>query len=181
VVTTVRHADSHLHCGARAQEREEPLAMEDSSAAERRRLAHAANPTLALKRAPFAAHALVVVQAPSAAPVCGVRAVPLAAVRAAQTAVKELLVALVEPTVGDKTQFAPPPAAAVATAVDAAGRLFGDKKVAAVPEAEGAVEEETETPTFSMDFLTKLESLLNTSDGLHVTDATLATWLAQYL
>jgi hypothetical protein len=32
-----------------------------------------------------------------------------------------------------------------------------------------------------LDFLTKLESLLNTSDGLHVTDATLATWLAQYL
>jgi hypothetical protein len=153
--------------------------MEDSSAAERRRLAHAANPTLALPRAPFMAHALVVVQAPNVAPVCGVREMPLAAVRAAQTAVKELLVALVEPAVGDKTRFAPPPAAAVATVVDAAGRLFGDKR-AAVIEAEGEVEEE-QTPTFSMDFLTKLETLLNTSDGLHVTDATLATWLAQYL
>jgi hypothetical protein len=221
------------------QEREQPLAMQEPSAVERRRRGQArGDPTLLLPHAPLVAAALVVVRPPSAAAaVYAVRPVPLPAVRAAHTAVKQLLVARLEPAVGDKvtnrarcvpwgkvalttptlwqqrafvhrapgpsqpplqdlcppppvsshvsdatggqTQFAPPAAAAVAAVVHAAGRLFGDKAEA----GEGVAAEagEAEAEAFSTDFLTKLEALLNTSDGLHVTDATLSAWLARYL
>ena len=68
-----------------------------------------------------------------------------------------------------------PPTPTKATSRPGTGKTDKGKAAAAA-----AAELEAKNP-FNMGFLNKLESMLNTADGLSVTDPVLAGWLAGYL